>query len=251
MSGGGGIVLLELRAAMERPGCPVCRSALRREERYLVSLLHENVNDPSVRRRLLDALGFCPRHLWLMTRIERALAGDSAGSTILLEAFLDEWERRVREHLSAGPDRAASTRLDPGAGCRACSTVRDGSRLELREVVRLIDGGSAELARDYERSDGLCIPHVAELLRETAGPTRDAMVARARRTADELRAQLRTYDRLRAWDTRDEPRGIEQTAWLRAAAFLAGTFDDLAADARDVPWPRDEPGARDPAVSTQ
>ncbi len=233
-----GLMLLDLRRGMERPACPACRSDLIREERYLRSILHEYVNDPSVRIRLLDGLGYCARHTWLLSRVERSLYGDATGSSILFESILGEWQRRIAS-FNRTERRRRSPPPRPGAECPVCVHVAQGSAAELRELARALGDTDERVRRAYEESNGLCLPHLAALLAiAPESPERDEIVARIERTVSELRAELREFDRKRAWDKRHEPKGDEQTAWLRAALVLGGAYEALAAEARDQVWPR-------------
>lgn len=226
------LLLINLRWGMERPGCPACWSVLRRERHYLESLIHEEVNDPHVRIELLRTFGFCSHHTWLLTGVEQAIYGDKSGSSILLEAFIDEWRRRLVAHLEpvSMRRRASRTEIMPGAHCRVCKSVSQGTAIELIEFVRALDSGDEDLSRAYDESAGLCLIHIATLLDAVPveSPARQRIVDRAQRTAEMLLTQLHEYDRLRAWDKRDLPRGLEQSAWQRAAAFFGGVADSLA-----------------------
>ncbi|MHB8630951.1 MAG: DUF6062 family protein [Candidatus Limnocylindria bacterium] len=230
----GGLTLLDLLAGMERAGCPLCRSQLIAEERYLRSLLHEQVNDPGTRAILLEALGFCPRHTWLLGRVEERMFHDRAGTSILLRAFLREWRRRIRELPPATP-RRRSRAPRPGERCRACVAVSEFQALQLETLVDRIDAGDERLRGEYERSDGLCLGHLAVLIEEVPdSPARAAILDRSVRDAELLEAELDEYDRKRAWASRDEPKGREQSAWRRASLLFAGIFTELAAEERDA-----------------
>jgi len=247
------LVLLNLRWAMERPGCPACWALVRRERRYLEALVHENVNDPHVRRALLDTFGFCPRHTWLLTEIEEAMYGDKSGSSILLEAFIDEWRRRLTRYLERTDRSRFTHELTPGNRCRACDSTTHGSSLELADFIRALDAGDQRLEREYEASDGFCLVHIALLFKAVPdeSPARRRVVERALRTADALQAQLREYDRLRAWDKRYEPRGAEQNAWRRAAAFFSGIYEPRGVPGGEAVWPQEDASAAVDAPTRQ
>lgn len=230
----GGLTLLDLWAGMERPGCPLCRSQLIAEERYLWSLLHENVNDPGTRAILLEGLGFCPRHTWLLGRVEERMFHDRVGTSILLRAFLREWRRRLREFPPA-TRRHRPPAPRPGERCRACLATFEFQALELETLVGRIDAGDERLRDEYNASDGLCLGHVAVLIEEVpASPARSWIVDRSIRETEILETELDEYDRKRAWTNRDEPKGREQSAWRRASLLVAGIFTEVAAEERDV-----------------
>ena len=237
---------------MEHPGCPECWSVLRRERHHLESLIHENVNDPHVRIELLRTFGFCPRHTWLLAEVEEGMFADKSGTSILLEAFIDEWRRRIQSHLRRTSKRTSVHHITPGASCRVCESTARGTALELAEFVRVVDAGDAALGQAYDASDGFCLVHVAELIAVAAdeSPTKQRVVDHALKTAESLQRELREYDRLRAWDKRDEPRGDEQTAWRRAAAFFSGVMEPtpMRQDDHTEARGKDRPG---PAVPTR
>lgn len=56
------IIVCDLREALARPGCPICRLNATAAERYADGLLWEHVNDPRVRKEIRCAKGFCSEH---------------------------------------------------------------------------------------------------------------------------------------------------------------------------------------------
>lgn len=229
----GALMLLDLRRGMERAGCPACWSRLIREERYLQSLLHEEVNEPRVRTALLGTMGFCPRHIWLLGRVEEAMYGDHVGTSILLASFLREWRRRIRElpPLARRGARAHAPRA--GEGCRACALTTEGEAAELRVFVDRLNEDDERVRAAYEGCDGLCVDHLALMLEQVPdSPGRQWVLERALRDAEKIAAELDEYDRKRAWTNRDEPKGREQRAWRRASRLFGGVSSDLAAEAR-------------------
>lgn len=222
---------------MDLPGCPACRSARIREERYFGFLLNEYANDAATRDKILRDLGFCSRHTWVMTATERRRSEHPVGSSLLLEAILGEWTRRL-EHPVPQPGRSGSMQRD---ACPACTEVARGTDGELGELVDAFDDGDERIRSRYEGSDGLCLEHLQSLLLLTAqdSPGRRAIVARTLDTVERVRGQLREFDRKRQWSARAEEPGPEVTAWQRAALIVGGAVDDLAGEARDVPWPRE------------
>lgn len=220
--------LLDLYDALAAPGCPVCRSVRIREERYFRFLLNEYVSDASTRNEVVRSGGFCARHTWLMTTIERERTIMPVGAALLLEVILRERMRSMQSPSGGESHRDA---------CPACTVVSFGTSGELRELAEAVavDGS----VRDrYGHSDGLCVAHVDALV-AVVGDTPGArlIVAHTVAAAAEVMRDLREADRKRDWKARDEPRGVEQTAWQRAALLLGGALDELSAAARDEPWP--------------
>jgi hypothetical protein len=81
----------------------------------------------------------------------------------------------------------------------------------------------AEGRRAFERSYGLCLHHAAPLLERAGTPDLRRSIAAillARVKVD--RWEVEEYLRKQSWDVRHEPKGAEETAWLRASSRLAG-----------------------------
>lgn len=228
---GGNVALADLFAAMQQPACPCCRSSLDREERYFVFLLGGYATDGPTRSALERARGFCPQHVWRMIEVERDRLGGVTGSATLLELFLGAWER-----VTTPPDPHAG----PFAACPACAVIDSGTTGELTALVGELARSDGPVRARFLASDGLCVPHLDTLLRLVPdSPGRRAVIERAQRQFAVIRAELREFDRKRAWRYRDEAPGTEQDAWKRAALLLGGADRRPAAGFRDASWPRD------------
>ena len=67
-----------------------------------------------------------------------------------------------------------------------------------------------------------CIPHLPLVLERVSPEVAIAILESQRSTFRCLHAELSEFFRKAEYRFRDEPRGSEQTAWLRAADTLAG-----------------------------
>ncbi|MEW6105743.1 MAG: DUF6062 family protein [Bacillota bacterium] len=194
-----------LRDAMAKPGCPICRLVSDAVARYLETFLYENVNDPGMRADLRRSNGFCPDHAGLLRE-----HGDPLGHAIiygdLVDHVLESLEGLLRgcssgsaRLLASGTVASRANDLLPGRRCPACLVAREaeqryigvlvaelgsmsdvgpgsdpgwgtsvGSSAGLGSNVRL---GSAafESGPDLERalasSDGLCLSHLVQALK--------------------------------------------------------------------------------------
>ena len=82
----------DLIEACQQRGCPICRLEQRAVERYLDSLFYESVNDPKLRERLRDSLGFCREHAWLA--IDKRL-GNALGFAIIYRDVINNVLRKL------------------------------------------------------------------------------------------------------------------------------------------------------------
>lgn len=73
-----------LRDALAKPGCPICRLVSDAVAHYLETLLYENVNDPGIRADLRRSNGFCPHHAGLLRD-----HGDPLGHAIIYGDLID------------------------------------------------------------------------------------------------------------------------------------------------------------------
>jgi len=200
----------ELRDACYRPGCPVCRLLEQRVHSYLDSLFYESVNDPSVRRRLRGALGFCRNHAL------RALnLGDSLGVAIIYEDLLQLVARQLDEGRMPRPLVA----------CPACSLHRVSEEGYVRTLVEYLDDDEFQGA--FKSSDGACLPHLHRLslqLQKKALP--EWLITVERQKLQKRRTQLTEF--LRKQDVQAKNEQIsegEATACEDAIDYLVGTTD--------------------------
>jgi len=168
----------DLRDDLAQPGCAVCRLKDKSAERFLDSLLWENVNDPRARRDIRRARGFCREHSWGLAR-----DGASLGVAIImrdvLQDVLDVMQdarfqtlptfslHRVYESLDSGQPAAApaalAARLAPQSKCPVCAQAETMESIYLSTLVENLVGEGGLLAA-YETSDGLCLSHFRQAL---------------------------------------------------------------------------------------
>jgi len=74
------------------------------------------------------------------------------------------------------------------------------------------------------REAWFCVPHLPLVLERTAREAAVVILRKERELLGRLHWELREYFRKSDYRFHDEPRGSEQTAWLRAADVLAGSY---------------------------
>ncbi len=209
-------ILEALRAPAD--GCVLCRLEERWLRDWLDGLLYEKVTDRSLRARLREAGGFCPRHARRLTAFR-----DGLGVAILYGDQLQEAGRLLER---AGAARKAG----PAPGwerCPAClAQVRKRTHLSqaVAAVLETLPAlGGAGLAAAFTPYPRFCLPHLlatlprigpAALRRETARLAAAAVIR--------LEAELDEYRRKADHRSAGEPMGPERDAWLRAVRLMAG-----------------------------
>ncbi|HEV8633003.1 MAG TPA: hypothetical protein VG370_02000 [Chloroflexota bacterium] len=184
----------ELRDALGRPGCVVCRLAARSVRRYLEALAFESVNDLGLRAALRRSRGFCNLHAWQLLDEAR----EPFGAGIIYRDVLNG----CAETLARGA--GARSELAGGGECLACDAR---ARSAARYVDALVDHvNESEIARRLEDGGGLCWRHFA------LGLARGGRGVRAL-----ARAQLAAIERVSdpAWRP-TRPAAAAPTAGVRA-----------------------------------
>jgi hypothetical protein len=230
----------DLRDALALPGCVVCRLKAKATDHYLESLLWENVNDPGVRHSIRQARGFCNQHAWELVRYDSASLGVAIIMQDVLQSVLEAMEdarfqalpvlslRRTQEALDPKQPAAATAELvahlAPQARCPACVEAETMEDIYLNTLVENLLGEDGLLAA-YQASDGLCLPHFRQALtRVRDEAVFDALVKAQRAIWERLVGHLSEVLRKSDYRFRDEPRGEESGAWLRAITAVSGEW---------------------------
>ncbi len=220
--------------ALGHQGCPICVLRGEAVHRYLDSFLYESVNDVGLRQTLLRSRGFCRAHAW-----ELVPFGDSLGTAIVYKDQVDAAIRDVHEAARAagtwrprglrrwdgardgGPAAVLRRRRTPEVPCPACQV---GAEAQARYVSALLEHLDDPTMREaIRRSMFLCLPHLADALEAARTPAQArSLLEIAEDRLARLRGELAELIRKRDYRFAHEPRGEEQTSWLRAIGQLAG-----------------------------
>lgn len=226
----------QLQAALQSPGCPVCRLGQEAGRAYLDSLLWESVNDPRIQRSIAGGGGFCGRH----SRELLTFPGARLGAAILERAVL----RQALQTLDApapGKPQAAGLRerfigslggrQNPATGqpeplavpCPACAQQDEAERRALDVLLHHLAG---ELDQALVQAGGLCIPHLQQAMQMTnSQSTINALREVQRQAWAGLVADLDEFIRKNDHRFRKEPMSEEQRmAVERAVAVTTGEY---------------------------
>lgn len=220
--------------ALEGPGCPLCLLRSSAVERYLDSLLYEQVNDPDLRQALARSRGFCREHAYVLVGL-----GDSLGTAILYRDQVGqalEAVRIARRRAGSTPPRprwfpngvqredpasVLARMVKPEGPCPACRVAEEAEDRYLSSLLQHVD--SPEIRRAVERSSFLCLPHLTAALQRADSPDLARVLLEvAEAKLARLQHDLSELIRKRDYRFAHEPRGEEQTAWFRAVWHLVG-----------------------------
>ena len=175
------IGFFRLADACDRPGCPVCRCLVADARQYLESVLYEQVTDPGTRGRLSRSWGFCNWHAWMLRETSDPAFGPAIIYEELVRAAIKRFERAA-EPVAARPrrglgwlrrigGRTAHSALAEGYRtrpiCPGCRLLAKSEERYLRMALQFT--GDPQFDRAYERSQGLCVPHLVRVLEIGAG----------------------------------------------------------------------------------
>lgn len=215
-----------------KSGCAICNLLLRDVNYYLDSLLYEYVNDPATHRAFRVSRGLCNLHGWQLTRY----TGNSLGTAILYRAAVDEVLKiidsaplptqnssgsgRWRE-TNGGAGPALAGNLEPTGQCVACTFQNETEKRYIQTLSQHIP--DPRLRDVYRASDGLCLPHFRQLLREvTSSDALRQIVDIQRDIWTKLKAELEEFESKSGQDRRHEAMGAEGDSWLRAIGRMGG-----------------------------
>jgi hypothetical protein len=172
----------ELIEAMEQTGCPVCRLIDRAVRQYVDVFFYENITNVARRAEIRASRGYCSVHGAMLGGPSRML-----GIAIIQHDVINDVLREVNktlprteaatarksdrksgkptplDDLSATPLRnALLNAVKPKRLCPLCEYESDTERNLLRTLIN--DIGEVELQTAFEKSTGLCLPHVQAAL---------------------------------------------------------------------------------------
>jgi hypothetical protein len=219
----------DLHDALAAPGCAICTLLQRSVRRAVDALTYEGVTDLDVRAELRAARGLCPAHGQALRAARQALGAALAYRSVLGELLRDleappappDLSTRLRRTLrhNGRPRRAGP--LAPKRNCPVCDHVAEMELLYLSALLRDVAGG--EMRSRFERSAGLCLPHLRLALHNAPSAEADM----ALRTTQvliwrRLAADLDEFIRRRDYRFAREPAGEERDAWARAIDLISG-----------------------------
>jgi hypothetical protein len=188
----------DLLDGFKKPGCGICRYALRAVERFFDSLTYENTNDPSIRDGVRAARGFCNRHT-----VQYLSFGDELGTALiyrdLLHTVLPALDAAAPGGLAGiagaltdqdgqrGADHALKA-LAPSEICMACQRLQQSEEHYLSTFLQHLE--NQDFAAAYESSDGLCTVHTNLALQPSKGARRALLRRVQQRSWDALLHEL-------------------------------------------------------------
>ncbi len=229
------LTYFQLLDAFKEPGCPVCTRLEHGALRALDGLMYEQVNDPGTRDRLVESHGFCNWHAWMLPSVHNSASGVAIIYRHLLQETLDHLqtarrEARPRARWQRLRERLRRSREDTlamlawrrkKARCLMCTFARNSEKDDLKTILEFM--GEAEFAGAFDRSAGLCLPHLyAAMAIGRDHPNLGILLAAHERRWQDLVWELEEFSRKFDYRYADEVRGRESSSWHRVLEVFAG-----------------------------
>jgi hypothetical protein len=224
------LVCGQILAACREGDCPICGREADTVRRSLEALLHEQVTDPLIRRRLRQSHGLCPAH----TRLLASLPHANLAVAVIYQDLLRAAHEQLRLGLAAGTGRvkrpAGAIPLAAWHRAKAaCPVCLAGEARVASDLAVILQHFVEPAFRDrFARSAGLCLPHLAHLVEiGSEHPTLPAVLAWHEARWRELDAELGEFARKFDYRYAAEPMGRERDSWLRVLRLFVGTRNIL------------------------
>ena len=171
---------LDVLESLSDAGCPACRARERAVRRWFRTYEHDTNGDITVRLRMERSLGLCAPHN------RQLLSLGAASSWLAKTLYADVAHAGLR--LLGGTDAPSG---EPCPPCRVGAEAAEGF-LDTLAAVAGVPHHRDEVATFYRESEGVCLPHAADLLPRVPKALRPVILAvlRAQLAADPLSAVL-------------------------------------------------------------
>jgi len=197
------ITYYEVLEAFGTSECPICNLVDKSMRQRMDALLHEQVNDPGTRRKLVESRGFCAPHSRVFLELGHPL-GVALIFGDILDAVINDLERNSTKHTGK---------------CPACQWAASDESRYLSVLAAHFDDENMHDA--IVNSRGFCLPHLRALMSLLSQAQRSDLRQIIISHLVSLRSELSEI--VRKSDYRcNEPFGQERDAWIRVVEKLSG-----------------------------
>jgi hypothetical protein len=194
--------------SLSLPGCPVCNQTSASLDDWYENLLYESANDRPLRHRFDAEHGLCARHAHRLSA-----SNDGLGAAIVYRTILERAASSLRQG-SAPP-------VNEGK-CVACDHEANADSRHVGLVADFLD--EEEMRVGLSASSGLCMPHVAAVMRLRRDPPAWFLELHAGNCARLLEVLVRYIESQKlSTDERHAALSFEdELAWKKLAPLLTG-----------------------------
>jgi GTP-binding protein EngB required for normal cell division len=192
--------------------CPVCDAQTRAVIDFFAAWQYTLATDEKAQREFAAARGFCHFHTWQFQEIASP-QGLSAGYADLIDA-------RTNELRAALEKMAPLTDAPQAETCAACRVAREAQEHALRHLLAQL--ATTEGRARYEKSAGLCLPHLRAALARAPAELAEMLTRAQIERLTEISEDMRNYLIKREALRRGLLNANEEKAWRRALVQLVG-----------------------------
>lgn len=197
-------------------GCPLCFILKERLEKFLYNYLDETVTDVDSRLKIRKTFGFCSAHAWMLQKNENCL-----GQGIIYQDLVETFHRNFIFPSDPKKTRKALDNLLSAKKCLICDHVGEIEKRYLEVFSGNFD--KPELKAAYEKSQGLCLVHLASAVRTWKdSKTISSYLETEAGKLDGLDAELKEFVRKFDYRYAGEKFGAEKDSWIRAIEKISG-----------------------------
>lgn len=223
----------DLIETFAKPGCALCALALRDVDHFLDLLLYERVNEPDSHRAFRASRGLCSEHGGQLVQHK----GGALAIAVLYKATVDEVLKVMAQSTVDGQSQSGFARLlnanggarginladqlEPQGPCMACQLLADSEERYVQVMIQHL--ADARLQEAYRTSEGLCLPHFRQVLRQVRDSSHLRLLISIQTAIwEKLKAELQVFiDKNDHYRSR-ESMGVEGDSWQRAIKRMAG-----------------------------
>ena len=194
--------------SLAKPGCPICDRTRASLDDWFENLLYESANDRPLRHRFDAENGLCSRPAHRL-----CASNDGLGAAIVY--------RNVLELAVASLGKGKPPPLNAGK-CVACDHERDAEARYVGLVADFVE--EKEMRAGLESGEGLCMPHLAAVMRLLGEAPRWLLDLHKARCAELLEILVRYIDCQKlSTEARHAALSFEEEmAWKKLAPLLTG-----------------------------
>lgn len=198
-------------------GCPACHYIELRIAECFAEIQGSLSRSEDARVGYAGEGGFCPLHTWQLAQFSSP-RGIARGHASFMRRLADRLDGP--EGSGAAGAAFSVSQSGPG-GCRVCRFLKDEEACYVKGFRIFLE--QEEHLERYERSHGLCLRHLSQVLDGPLGEARKARLVRL--AADRLREigeSMMQYDRKIEDLKREQLSRDEKDAYRRGLVMLAG-----------------------------
>lgn len=203
-----------LQKACDKPGCPLCTLINERITRYIDGMLFEHISDRTFRAQYREAGGFCNDHSRTLLSYRDGLAVAILGVGTLEDYLTDFKKKKMHKFRQICPACAEQQRIEREFLTFLAGSHKDDASLD------------EEMRTFFTHSDGLCVPHYAQMIKLCHVPKWIASFQEEKFT--KLKQRTERFIDYSAWGKQDEFSSLsdeDKIVWKEIASVLRGQVE--------------------------